>query len=618
MKRAFVISALVGMSALLMSFEWPNDDNFRNDRISRWNFTDSRGSQGNYEFRYHNYEESTEILRRLTSQYPKLTKLYSIGKSATGTKEIWCMEISNQETGESEEKPASYFDGNQHSSEVMGGEVTLYLSHYLLTHYGTDSDITKLIDTRVTYIVQRADPDGAEAYISGKIDWDREKVPGARDSDNDGSIGEDGPEDIDGNGEILKIRIKDPEGRWKCHPDDPRLMIRKEKDDEEGPFYRVIDEGIDNDGDGKINEDPPFTQFISNRNYPAFWASPDGRFRGQGKFPLQEHNSRILADFIVSKPHISMIESYHTTSGIHLRPYAARPDSDYPPKDFLDYSAILSKGTEMTTYPVASVYHDFTTIDPDLPWEKQPGVRHGVFIDWTYVHLGLFSVTTELWTLEPFVNEIDWAEIPRDKPLFSIPRRYNRPDVQVQVLKWLDLHKDSPELGGQGFIDWKSYNHPTLGKVEMGGYTRYWLRNPPPGPYFQKIAEDQVRFAAYRALLTPLVEITDVKISREKSKSKNWKVTATVANKGYLDTSMQQARNARITKPDELTIELPKNATTEDSLTVWIPFMRGTRGSSFVSNYRTTWHVEAPEDTKITIIIRSEKGGVDRREVILN
>ena len=40
--------------------------------------------------------------------------------------------------------------------------------------------------------------------------------------------------------------------------------------------------------------------------------------------------------------------------------------------------------------------------------------------------------------MEPFVNEMGWGEIPRDKPLFAIPGRYNRPDVQAAVLAWLD------------------------------------------------------------------------------------------------------------------------------------------------------------------------------------
>jgi hypothetical protein len=569
-----------------------------------------------YAFRYHLYAESTALLENLAGRYPRLAKLYSIGKSATGKREIWCIEIANQATGPAEDKPAIYFDGNQHASEVTGGETTLYLAHYLLTRYGSDPDVTRLADTRVVYIVQRADPDGAEAFMTGKVDWNPDNVPGAEDRDGDGRNAEDGPEDIDDDGEILQMRVEAPDGDWKVYDRDPRVMVRRDDTDTQGPFYRVIDEGSDNDGDGEVNEDPPRTGFISNRNYPAFWASPDGRFRGGGDYPLQEHNARLLVDFILSKPHISQVESFHTTSGIHLRPYGARPDTDFPPQDLQDYRAILAKGTAITTYPVASVYNDFTTIEPGIPPDEQPDVRHGVFIDWTYVHRGLFSLTTELWTMEPFVNEIGWGDIPRDKPLFAIPGRYRRPDVQAVVLKWLDAHRGDETLSGQGFVDWKPYNHPTLGQVEIGGFTRYWLRNPPPGPFLQKVVDDQAKFAVVHALTTPIVAIKEVRVDPGEGSGK-WHVTATVANEGYLDTSTAQARRARVAKPDTVSLELPEGADTEDPNTIEFAFLRGTRDSSYVSLYRASWDVAGPEGSLLKIVLRSEKGGTDREEVTL-
>jgi hypothetical protein len=119
-----------------------------------------------------------------------------------------------------------------------------------------------------------------------------------------------------------------------------------------------------------------------------------------------------------------------------------------------------------------------------------------------------------------------------------------------------------------------------------------------------------------RALLTPTVKIQDAAVQRE-GRSNSWTVTATVANEGYLDTSMEQARRARIAKADEVTIELANGATTDDPRTVEFPFMRGMRESSYLSLYRGSWSVEAAEGTRITVVVRSEKGGVDRRQVEL-
>lgn len=569
-----------------------------------------------YAYRYHNYEESTTLLRNLVSRYPSLARLYSLGKTVTGRREIWCMEITNQAEGVSEEKPAVYFDGNQHDIEVMSGETTLYLTHHLLTSYGKDPDVTRLVDTRVVYIIQRADPDGAEAYLSGKIDWDPGKVPGRKDEDGDGRFGEDGPEDTDGDGEILQMRIADPEGEWTINADDDRIMVERTTDSK-GPFFRLMDEGLDNDGDGAINEDPPRTRFISNRNYPAFWSSLDGSYRGAGDYPLQEHHSRILVDFIISRPHISMVESTHCASGIFVRPLGARPDSEIPLQDLRDYNAVLSKGLELTGYPPASLYHEFSNIEPELPPDRQPGARHGTFIDWTYWHRGLFSVTTELWSQEPFLNAAGWGDVPREKRLHSLRGNYRRPDVQTVMLKWLDEHKDDPDLAGQGFKDWRSFDHPTLGKVELGGFTRFWLFNGPSGPYFRRVIEDQARFSVYRALLTPWVRIQSVDVRQDPSDPKGWIIESAAANLGYLDTSMEQGRRTGVAKPDELVLILPEGARTEDSVTITFPFMWGTRGSTFHSLYEGTWRVRADSGTALTVEIRSEKGGVHRKEVVL-
>jgi hypothetical protein len=163
--------------------------------------------------------------------------------------------------------------------------------------------------------------------------------------------------------------------------------------------------------------------------------------------------------------------------------------------------------------------------------------------------------------MEPFVNEVDWDDIPREKPLFAILGRYNRPDVQAVVLKWLDAHAGDSRLADQGFRDWKPTIIRPLARLKWADFARYWLRNPPPGPFLQKVAEDQARFAVVQALTTPIVIITDVRVERE---SGQWKSTATVANEGYLDTSMEQARRAEIAKPDKVTLALPDGENTDD------------------------------------------------------
>jgi hypothetical protein len=568
-----------------------------------------------YDYRYHTYGESVALLEAWTDAHPELARLHSLGQSQSGTMELWMVEITNRETGPPEEKPAAYFDGNQHDSEVMGGEVALHLVWWLLSRYGDDPEVTELLDTRTVYVLPLANPEGAEFFVTGEVSWDPWEIANRERLYEPGMRGADGPSDITGDGNILQMRVQDPDGNWAIYPDEPRLLVPRTEDHTEGPFYRVYQEGYDENGDGVVNSDPPFMRFITNRNYPAFWSSHDGRFRGAGDYPLDEPNSRKIVDFIVRRPNIGMIESFHTTSGVHLRPYAARPDADMPQQDLEDYQAILSEGQPMTTYPQASVYHQFTTIEPGLDPDEQPGARRGVFIDWAYAHFGAFSTTTELWTLEPFVNEIGWDDIPRDEPLFAIPGRYNRPDVQARVLEWLDRHEGDPRLAGQGFVDWAPFDHPTLGEVEIGGWSRYWTRNPPPGPFFEEVAVDQARFAVARALKLPRAQIRAVEV--ESLGGDRWRVRARVTNEGWLDTSMAQARRIGIARPDRVTLELSPGLSTDDDLAQEFEFMRGTRGGSYESYYYGEWTVEGSEGSEFTVVLDSEKGGVDRADLRL-
>ena len=95
--------------------------------------------------------ETNEIMRNYAGQIPKLTKLYSIGKSFKGA-DLMVMEVTNREAGPAEEKPGFYVDGNIHSGELTGSAVTLYLMGYLLDRYGKDPVVTAFLDTRVFYL----------------------------------------------------------------------------------------------------------------------------------------------------------------------------------------------------------------------------------------------------------------------------------------------------------------------------------------------------------------------------------------------------------------------------------------------------------------------------------
>jgi murein tripeptide amidase MpaA len=167
--------------------------------------------------RYYRYDDLTALLNAFVAAYPELCRLDVLGKSYE-ERDIWVMTITNFETGPDDEKPAYWVDGNIHATEVSASTAALHLINKLLTGYGEDAQVTHALDTRAFYVVPRLNPDGAEWALADVPKFIRsstrpyprpDELPGMR------------QEDVDGDGRILQMRLKDPNGAWTPAPRRP-------------------------------------------------------------------------------------------------------------------------------------------------------------------------------------------------------------------------------------------------------------------------------------------------------------------------------------------------------------------------------------------------------------
>ena len=454
---------------------------------------------------YHDYDETTVILQNFAERYKDLCRLYSIGKSFQG-KEIWCMEITDYTTGSADVKPGMYIDGNTHAGEVSGAEVCLYDIGYLLRNFGKDPWVTKLLKDRVFYILPKINPDGSDTYLRKPVD-PLDPPPRKVDDDEDGLSDEDGPNDLNGDGIISLMRVPDENGPWRTSPDDSRLMVEREID-EKGEWKIIGPEGLDEDEDGRINEDPPGRmRTVTNRNYPAYWA-PEWIQSGAGPYPLSEPEAKAQIDFILAHQNIAGIQSHHTHSGVILRPYCNLGDKHIPAQDMRSFMAIGDLGTKITGYPVLSVYNDFTT-DKSNP-------RHGVFVDWAYDHFGALAYTTEIWKAP--------GETGRSA--------FEGTDENI-AMAWNDK-----ELGGKGFVNWTKYEHPQFGLVEIGGWNTNFFTQNPPAKFMEAEWKKNCLFELKHAEMLPCLKIEE--IHTEALKDNLFMVTAIIVNEGFLPTNVTQ------------------------------------------------------------------------------
>jgi murein tripeptide amidase MpaA len=303
---------------------------------------------------YYDYAELTAFLDQCASQFPDLCRKTSLGKSYQG-RDIWLLEITNTKTGDYVDKPAFYVDAQIHAGEVTGCATIQWLIAHLLNEYGKDESVTRLLDTRTMYALPRISVDGADYYLKTPhsvrssmrmYPWD-EPRPGLT------------PDDIDGDGHILQMRVQDPNGTWKVSELDPRIMTKRKPDEEGGAYYRLMREGKINEWNEREVKIAPMPYGLDmNRNSPFDW-QPDSTQGGAGPMPLSEPETRAVHDFIVNHPIIGGAQSFHTFSGVILRPYCSLNDDTFPTPDLEIFKLIGQRGTEITGYKNISIYHDF-------------------------------------------------------------------------------------------------------------------------------------------------------------------------------------------------------------------------------------------------------------------
>ena len=545
--------------------------------------------------RFYKYDELTALLKALAEAKPNLFGVESIGKSYEG-RDIWVVTATNRATGAPEDKPAWWIDGNIHAAELTASHACLYYLKTLEEGYGSDADITRLLDTRVVYVCPRINPDGAEWALADKPKFIRSSTrPYPFDEDPvDGlTVG-----DVDGDGRILSMRIPDPNGNYKAHPDDPRLMIPRDPAESGGTYWRIIPEGTLENYDGvemRLNRDKQGLDL--NRNFPAGWRQEFQQV-GAGPYPTSEPEIRAVVDFVTRHANLCGGISFHTHSGVILRPFSSEPDDNMPAEDLWLYKAFGKKSTELTGYPNISIFHDFK-------YHPKQVITGG--FDWIYEHLGQFFWTVEIWApvKESGTQTYHFIEWYREHP----------PEDDLKLLQWSDR-----ELGGQGYIDWYAFDHPQLGRVELGGWNKLEVFRNPPVKYREREVARFPKWLTWQALTTPKLEVFKTEVQRLGDDT--WRVRLAVCNSGFLPSYVtKRALERKIARGVIYEIELPKGASlvagkprveggqlegraSKPSLQAFLPNgdLTGDRG-------QCEWTVRATPGSTVTVVARHDRAG---------
>lgn len=551
---------------------------------------------------YYKYDELEKNLKYFSDKYPELCDLESICVTEKN-RNVYAMTITNKKTGAALDKPAFHIDGNTHAGEVTGSMAAMHAIDVLLTGYGEDKVITKILDRMTIYVVPRISPDGAETYLT--TPYSIRSVNRVHNPENGGIRSED----LDGDGVIRMMRIPTPYGAWKKDKNDSSIMAKRDPGDADGDFYDIYVEGNFEafDGDENLKEKKEDWSLDFNRNYPYGWF-PENRQAGAGKYPLSNPETKAMADWVIEHPNIGGVSTNHTSGGIILYPPGTRPSTAVNEKDINQFIEIANMGKEELGYEPLNIYDSFIA-DP-------ANYDSGAFDDWCYQSQGIVAYTVELWDLAKRVGvPLVWNARNKESAQDELKRF-------VACMKW--VKENAPEY----YEDWKPFHHETFGDVEIGGFNFKFSQQNPPESFLNGVLEQMTRFMIRFAQSMPRLTIDT--LTSEKVSDDIYKVTAVVGNLGYLPTNLtEEAKSLNISKEVEVTISGGKviSGLEKTKIGNLEGYGSTSTGTNFYGNISTdynakarkklTWVVQAKSGTEITVSCAQEKSGKASKTITL-
>lgn len=523
---------------------------------------------------YSNQSQLSQRLKSLESANLSLVKLQSITRTAGG-KDIWVLEIG---AGDRANHPAIAVIGGVEGPHLLSQELAIGFAEKLLGSAQKDS-VMNLLNTTAFYVFSSVSPDAAEQYFAQQK-YERSANSTPTDDDRDGKINEDPFEDLNNDGLITLVRIEDASGKWKTHPADDRVMVLANPEKGEQGKYILIPEGIDNDKDGKWNEDPEGgIHFNKSLTFDPPYFVP-----GAGEHPVSELETRALLDYLYERFNIFAVISFGPANNL------SDPWKFDKSKTSQRIITGIMEGDAKVNKMAAELYKKHVT-GKDAP-AAQPS--KGDLSQWAYFHYGRQSFSTPGWWTPKF-------ELPKDSSAAKKYKNNEDKNTDVDFLRWAEKE------GVDVFAPWQKISHPDYpGKnAEVGGLKPF-VRLNPPFKIVDKLIDEHTRFIVSLAAKKPDIDLVNLKTeSLEKGVTR---ISVTVQNKGLFPAIADIALNSYWTKLVKISLSAAPSRIISGNKITLLPNL------SAGESKELTWLVQGKD--KIIIEAGAPQTGYKKLEVI--
>jgi hypothetical protein len=447
----------------------------------------------------------------------------------------------------SSKRPALLMTSGLDARHRVGPETAIRVTRKLL------ADHADLLGDMTVYIIPCVNPDGMERN-GGSVNYGHIGTLRMVDEDRDGRADEDGPQDLNGDGAITMIRRPDPPlddaATMMADPAEPRLLKRPVAEKGERATYSVYPEGLDSDGDGNVAEDGP-GQIDLDRNFMHRWPEHE---MNAGPHQLSEPEAAALATFVLQHRNIVEAITYGRHDNLINTP-------DPKPRDPAG-APLNIDGDDLEWYKEIGKSYKKITGQERAPSDDAAGSFHA----WLYAQRGIPSFATVVWGRpEPSKTEdehkddktadakSDDDDQKKDDRKAKKEGKDDKPKpADEEAAAWLQY--SDRDRNHEGFIAWTPFDHPTLGRVEIGGFVPGFQMNPPSGQ-LDALADKQTAFVVEMMKKRPRLTIQGPSIKRLAAGL--YEIRFGVVNEGYLPTTTAMARKARSILPTVIRLSVP-------------------------------------------------------------
>ena len=404
-----------------------------------------------------------------------------------------------------------------------------------------DRAFDQAFETQHLYVVACVDPDGAARSLQagpGQAERGNARV---LDRDRDGKSREDTADDLDGDGLCVAMRVRDPKGDLVPDPDNPRRLRGADLAKGERGLFKLFPEGKDDDLDRSHNEDGGGGVLV-NRNFPHGWAENDPE---SGAYPSSEPESKALLDYVLARKNIACALILGAHDNLVAVPDAAKDEGGGERRRGRPPAVKPHADDRERMLEIAKVYKELTKNET-----RGSGDDRGAFHHWLYFQFGIPT-----FACNPFEVSEDAAadkapeSAPASAPATSQPESRPAPtDDEI-------LAAAAASIRNNGFVPWHGADHPTLGKVEIGGWRPNVRTRPDAGAAAILAAR---HYAFVLALVERRSELLLEDVVVEKRGEGLFHIGATVVNKGFWPTALVQGVANRVTGNVIVELSLPE------------------------------------------------------------